>query len=48
MPSESFKPEFHQIDKFNYDLAFVNSDVEMNDLTSRVQKNDEAVKVSEG
>src|SRR5262249_55880346 len=26
MPSESFKPEFHQIDGFNFDSAFVNSD----------------------
>jgi hypothetical protein len=26
MPSESFRPEFHQIDEFNFDSAFVNSD----------------------
>src|SRR5262245_29161201 len=26
MPSESFSPEFHQIDEFNFDSAFVNSD----------------------
>ena len=26
MPSESFGPEFHQIDEFNFDSAFVNSD----------------------
>jgi len=26
MPSESFRPEFHQIDEFNFDPAFVNSD----------------------
>jgi hypothetical protein len=26
MPSESFRPEFHQIDGFNFDSAFVNSD----------------------
>src|SRR5262249_27593706 len=26
IPSESFRPEFHQIDEFNFDLAFVNSD----------------------
>src|SRR4030095_6948631 len=64
MPSESFRPEFHLIDDFDFDSAFVNSDldhllrrpgggwmfsdVEMNDLTSLVQKNDEAVKVTEG
>jgi hypothetical protein len=26
MPFESFRPEFHQIDEFNFDSAFVNSD----------------------
>jgi hypothetical protein len=26
MPSESFRPEFHQIDEFNFDSAFINSD----------------------
>jgi hypothetical protein len=26
MPSESFRPEYHQIDGFNFDSAFVNSD----------------------
>jgi hypothetical protein len=26
MPSESYRPEYHQIDEFNFDLAFVNSD----------------------
>ena len=26
MPSKSFRPEFHQIDEFNFDSAFVNSD----------------------
>jgi len=26
MPSESFRPEFHQIDEFNFDSAFFNSD----------------------
>jgi len=26
MPSESFRPDFHQIDEFNFDSAFVNSD----------------------
>src|SRR5215831_14901054 len=26
IPSESFRPEFHQIDEFNFDSAFVNSD----------------------
>jgi hypothetical protein len=26
MPSKSFMPEFHQIDEFNLDSAFVNSD----------------------
>jgi hypothetical protein len=26
MPSESFRPEFHQINEFNFDSAFVNSD----------------------
>ena len=26
MPSESFKPEFHQVDEFNFDSYFVNSD----------------------
>jgi len=26
MPSESFRPEFHQIYEFNFDSAFVNSD----------------------
>src|SRR6185436_21012698 len=26
MPSESFRPEFHQIDEFNFDSAFVNTD----------------------
>ena len=26
MPSERFRPEFHQIDEFNFDSAFVNSD----------------------
>jgi hypothetical protein len=26
LPSESFKPEFYQIDEFNIDSAFVNSD----------------------
>jgi hypothetical protein len=26
MPSESFRPEYHQIDEFNFDSAFVNSD----------------------
>jgi len=25
MPSKSFMPEFHQIDEFNFDSAFVNS-----------------------
>jgi hypothetical protein len=25
MPSESFMPEFHQINEFNFDSAFVNS-----------------------
>src|SRR5262245_15458264 len=26
MPYESLRPEFHQIDEFNFDSAFVNSD----------------------
>ena len=26
MPSESFWPEFHQIDEFNFNQGFVNSD----------------------
>jgi len=26
MPSKSFKPEFHKIDEFNFDSAFVNLD----------------------
>jgi hypothetical protein len=26
MPSESFRPEFHQINEFNFDSAFVNAD----------------------
>ena len=26
MPFESFRPVFHQIDEFNFDSAFVNSD----------------------
>ena len=27
MPSESFRPEFHQIDEFIFDSAFFNSDI---------------------
>src|SRR5262245_46043937 len=26
MPSGSFRPEFHQVDEFNFDSSFVNSD----------------------
>ena len=26
MPSEGFKLEFHQVDEFNFDSSFVNSD----------------------
>jgi len=26
MPSESFRPDFHRIDEFNFDTALVNSD----------------------